>query len=83
MVDVYIWICDSGLLEIKLRFQDLSGPSPLVIGIVIVIVIASKEDTHLGCKHCKNIIFTFLCLDLLNMQTFTNIVMDLHIVFPF
>ena len=30
MVDVYIWFCDSGLLEIKLRFQDLSGPSPLV-----------------------------------------------------
>ena len=63
-------------------FQDLSGPSPLVIGIVIVIVIASKEDTYLDGKHCKNIITTFLCLDLLNMQTFTNIVMDLHIVFP-
>ena len=30
MVDVYIWICDFGLLEIRLRFQDLSGPSPLV-----------------------------------------------------
>ena len=29
MVEVYIWICDFGLLEIK-WFQDLSGPSPLV-----------------------------------------------------
>ena len=30
LVDVYIWICGFELLEIKLRFQDFWGPSPLV-----------------------------------------------------
>ena len=29
-VDVNTQICDLGLLEMKLMFQDLSGPSPLV-----------------------------------------------------
>ena len=30
VVVVYTWICYCGLLESKLRIQDLSGPSPLV-----------------------------------------------------
>ena len=42
MVDVYIWFCDSGLLEIKLIFKIFRGQAPLS-RVMMMQIVTSQE----------------------------------------
>ena len=71
LVEVFIWICDFGLLEIKLRFQDLSGPSPLVV--FATGILSGEHIVALFLPHCPEIIVSapskFLSTKILSSKT--------------